>query len=75
MLFLWKQVLDISYSPGYTQSTADPSIYSKIELRDRRECSMIVAVYVDDTILASNDESMAVGRKLYWGGGGGEEIF
>ena len=36
---------------------------------------MIVAVSVDDIILAlNNDEilkSMAVGTKLYWGGGGG----
>ena len=45
-------------SSEYTQSTADQCIYSKIEIRDGRECLMILAVYVDDTILASNDDEM-----------------
>ena len=60
----WNLAIDkFLKSSGYTQSTADPCIYSKIELRDGRECLMIVAVYVDDTILASNDHEMLKSEK------------
>ena len=58
---------------------ADPCIYFKTELKDGRECFMIVAVYVGDTILASKDDEMlkstAVGRKFCIGGGMAKEIF
>ena len=48
---------------GYTQIRADPCIYFKVEPRDGRECLVIVAVYVDDTILASNDDEMLKSEK------------
>ena len=50
-------------SSRYTYSTANPCIYYKIELRDGRECLMILAVYVNDTILASNDDEMLKSEK------------
>ena len=50
-------------SEGYNQSPADPCIYIKIEERDGKQCIMIIAVYVDDTALASNSEEMLESEK------------
>ena len=60
----WNLAIDeFLKSSGYTQSTTDPCIYSKIELRDGRECLMIVALYVEHTSLASNDDKMIKSEK------------
>ena len=44
---------------GYTQCDADPCIYSKS--KDSR--LMIIAVYVDDILLASNDVNLPEAEK------------
>ena len=43
---------------GYVQSTANPCVYTKIKERNGHKCLMIIAVYVDDTVLASNNIEM-----------------
>ena len=43
---------------GYVQSSADPCVYSKTEVKDGKKCLMIIALYVDDVVLASNDVQM-----------------
>ena len=48
-------VLDEFLSSLYTQSAADPCVYTKIETKDDKRVVMIIVVYVDDTILVSND--------------------
>ena len=48
---------------GYVQSTADPCVYCKTECKDGKSCLIIIAVYVDDTILASNDIGMLTAEK------------
>ena len=50
-------------SDGYDQSPADPCIYIKIEERDGKQCIMIIAVYMDDTVLASNNDEMLESEK------------
>ena len=50
-------------SEGYNQSPTDPCIYIKIEERDGKQCIMIIAVYVDDTVLASNNDEMLESEK------------
>ena len=48
---------------GYVQCTADPCVYCKTECKDGKYCLIIIAVYVDDTILASNDIAMLTAEK------------
>ena len=44
---------------GYSQSNADPCVYFKTENKDgKKECLMIIALYVDDMVLATNDTTM-----------------
>ena len=44
---------------GYVQSNADPCVYFKTENKDgKKECLMIIALYVDDMVLATNDTTM-----------------
>ena len=44
---------------GYVQSNADPCIYFNAEKRAvKKECLMLVALYVDDIVLATNDNTM-----------------
>ena len=43
---------------GYNQSTADPCMYQKSENRDGKQCLMLIALYVDDIVLATNDTTM-----------------
>ena len=41
------------------QSNADPCVYFKTENKDgKKECLMIIALYIDDTVLATNDKIM-----------------
>ena len=49
---------------GYVQSSADPCIYSKSESKDGKKASlMIIALYVDDILLATNDVHMLKAEK------------
>ena len=49
---------------GYVQSNADLCIYFKAENRDgKKECLMLIALYVDDIALATNDNTMLEGEK------------
>ena len=41
----------------------NPCVYSEAEVRYGKECLMVVAVYVHDTILASNDDEMLKSEK------------
>ena len=51
-------------SNNYKQSTADSCIYYKFEVVNEKEVIMLVAVYVDDTILCSNDlEALILEKK------------
>ena len=43
---------------GYIQSTADPCMYLKSENRDGKQCLMLIAMYVDDIVLATNDPAI-----------------
>ena len=61
----WNLVLDsFLKSNGYVQSSADPCIYCKVMLKNGKRILMIIAIYVDDTILASNDINMLKEEKL-----------
>ena len=48
---------------GYNQSTADPCMYQKSEYRDGKQCLMLIAFYVDDIVLATNDTTMLNNEK------------
>ena len=43
---------------GYNQSTADPCMYQKSENRDGKQCLILIALYVNDIVLATNDTTM-----------------
>ena len=52
----WNQVIDrYLKSSGYIQSDADSCIYYKRKTIDGKQITVIIAVYVDDTIICSND--------------------
>ena len=49
---------------GYKQSTADPCIYSKSECKaGKNQSLMIIALYVDDIVLATNDVELLKAEK------------
>ena len=55
----WNDVLhEYLLSDGYKRSDADPCVYTKIIKKNGRNVIMLIAVYVDDTILASNDKDV-----------------
>ena len=43
---------------GYIQSNADPCMYQKSENRDGKQWLMLIALYVDDIVLATNGTEM-----------------
>ena len=47
----------------FKQSSADPCIYFKITVVNKREIIIIIAIYVDDTILCSNDITVLISMK------------
>ena len=61
----WNLVIgEFLKSSGYVQSTADPCVYSKMMKKNGKNVIMIIAVYVDDTILTSNDTETLIAEKL-----------
>ena len=50
-------------SSNYIQNKADPCVYYKTEIIDRKQIIMIIAVYVDDTIICCNDINMLNSEK------------
>lgn len=61
----WNVVMDeFLKSNGYIQSNADPCIYSKIVKRNSKDILILMAVYVDDTIIATSDIEILNGEKL-----------
>ena len=55
----WNSAIDKCVKDsGYTQSDADPCIYSKSVDVDGKKYIMLIAVYVDDILLASNNADM-----------------
>ena len=60
----WNLMIDeYLKSLNYIQNKADPCIYYRTEVVDRKEVIMIVAVYVDDTIICSNNINMLNAEK------------
>ena len=61
----WNSAIDkFLKDNGYTQSDADPCIYSKSADVDGKKYIMLIAVYVDDVLLASNNAEMMKEEKL-----------
>ena len=48
---------------GFVQNPADPCVYCKTENKNGKKCLVIIAVYVDDTILAANDVELLQAEK------------
>ena len=60
----WNLMMDdYLKSSGYTQSAADPCVYYRTEVKNGKNIIMIFAVYVDDTIICSNDTSTLCAEK------------
>ena len=61
----WNLVMDeFLKSNGYLQNAADPCLYSKTVQNGKKSILTIIAVYVDDTILATNDIDILNSEKL-----------
>ena len=58
-----KQIDEYLKKSGYIQNTADPCIYYRVEEVEGRFITMIVGVYVDETILMSNDNGTLLEEK------------
>ena len=55
----WNSVIDQSFKDsGYVQNKADPCVYVKNITRSNKKSIMIIAIHVDDLILACNDAQM-----------------
>ena len=60
----WNQVIDkYLKSSGYIQSDADACIYYKHKTINGKKIIVIIAVYVDDTIICSNDTATLKSEK------------
>jgi len=61
----WNKTIDeFLKESGYIQNDADPCIYYKRFNKEGKECILIVAVYVDDLLIASNDlEALALEKR------------
>ena len=61
----WNLVIDsFLKSKNYKQNAADPCVYYKCEIVDGKKIIMIIAVYVDDSILCSNHlDALKVAKK------------
>ena len=60
----WNEKIDAYLkSSGYKQSSADPCIYYQTQVVNGKSVIMIIAVYVDDTMLLSNDLEVLKGEK------------
>ena len=61
----WNSAIDhYLKDSGYTQSDADPCVYSKLIKRDGKEILMLISIFVYDVIFASNDSNMLMQEKL-----------
>ena len=60
----WNLMMD-SYlkSSNYTQSSADPCIYYRTDVVNGKTVIMIFGVFVDDTIICSNEKSVLLSEK------------
>ena len=60
----WNQIIHkFMVSSNYIRSTADPCIYYRVQDVNGKKITMIVAVYVDDTIIMSNDANTLLAEK------------
>ena len=60
----WNQKIhEFMTSSKYIQSTADPCIYYRVQNVNGKPITVIVAVYVDDTIIMSNDKKILLAEK------------
>ena len=54
--YCWNKIIDeFPKELGYTENNADPCIYHKRFITENQECILIIAVYVDNLLIASND--------------------
>ena len=52
----WNKITDeFPKELGYTQKNADPCIYHKRFIKENQDCTLKIAVNVDDLLIASND--------------------
>ncbi len=58
-----KEIDDYLQENGYKQSTADPCIYIKTEIVNGEKMIVLVGIYVDDTILCSNNTKYLIAEK------------
>ena len=60
----WNQLIDeYLKSSKYNQSEADPCVYYRNEQSGGKDSIMIFIVYVDDTIICSNDKTVLYAEK------------
>ncbi len=60
----WNGVIDKHFKDsGYIQNRADPCVYVKNTTRNNKKSIMIIAIHVDDIILACNDAQMMDAEK------------
>ena len=61
----WNKVIDeYLKSENYEQNSTDPCIYFKVVKKGDKLITIIIALYVDDTIIASNDINTLKEEKL-----------
>ena len=58
-----KQIDEYLKKSGYIQNTADPCIYYRVQEVEGKSITMLIGVYVDDTILMSNDNKTLLEEK------------
>ena len=60
----WNKTIDsFLKESGYSQSDADPCIYYKCVNKRGKQCFIIMALYVDDLIISSNDSELLIAEK------------
>ena len=60
----WNKTIDQFLKESeYEQNDADPCIYHKRFRKDDKECITIMAIYVDDLLIASNDSEVIITEK------------
>ena len=60
----WNKTIDkYLKDSGFQQSNADPCIYTKVVEQDSKKSVIIIALYVDDLIIASNDNNLLIDEK------------
>ena len=60
----WNKTIDeYLKQSGYVQNDADPCIYLKRFVKEGKEVILLIAVYVDDLLIASNNDKELISEK------------